>query len=214
MNSHIFSEAMSELDNKYIEEAVNYKKRSRKTVWIIAGAAMAACFCVVIIAAIFEAGGVLENSGNRPNTAIANDGLFEFVELEVKSGCYYLNGDKNTELWFEATPDYLILKGTDIDKAIMDIVTAYYEANSYPYTDEDIKRQFEEDKMLYCGEKIYAVQYVDFEKFPYVIHVSRDNSEKTRDELIEHQHHDAVWPYNDKTGTISTGMFGDFILVE
>ena len=29
MNAKKFSDAMSELDNKYIDEALNYKKRSR-----------------------------------------------------------------------------------------------------------------------------------------------------------------------------------------
>lgn len=214
MNSTIFNEAMSELNSKYINEALNYKKRPGKAVWIIAAAAAAACFCVFIIAAVFEAGGLPENSGNRPNTAIANDFEGEFVELEVKSGTYYLNGDKNAKLWFEATPDYLILKGTDVDKAIMDVVTEYYEGNSYPYTDEDINRQFEEDKMLYCGEKIYVVQYVGFENYPYWLLVSRDNSEKDRSELKEKTSGAAAWLYNDKTNTIKTGMFGDFILVE
>lgn len=214
MNSTIFTEAMSELGSKYIEEAVNYKKRSKKTVWVIAGAAMAACFCVVIIAAVLEAGGLPVNSGNRPNTAIANDNRFEFVELEVKSGTYYLNGDTNAELWIEATPDYLILNGTDVDKSIMEITKKNFEEASYSYTDEDINAQFETDKMLYAAEKIYAVQYVGFEEYPYMIHVSRDNSEKDRSELIEHGHRDAVWPYNDKTGTIHTGLLGDFILVE
>ncbi len=46
MNSKKFSEAMSELDNKYVDEAINYKKKAKKPNWIKWGA-MAACLCFV-----------------------------------------------------------------------------------------------------------------------------------------------------------------------
>lgn len=49
MNSKKFSEAMSELDNKYVDEAINYKKKAKKPGWIKWGA-MAACLCLVICA--------------------------------------------------------------------------------------------------------------------------------------------------------------------
>lgn len=51
MNAKKFSEAMSELDSKYIEEALNYKKKAQKPVWIKWGA-MAACLCLIAAAAI------------------------------------------------------------------------------------------------------------------------------------------------------------------
>ena len=51
MNSIKFSEAMSELDNRYIDEAVNYKKKAKNTVWIKWGA-VAACLCFMIIGTI------------------------------------------------------------------------------------------------------------------------------------------------------------------
>ena len=47
MNSKKFSEAMSELDSKYIDEALNYKKKARKPGWIKWGA-VAACLCLII----------------------------------------------------------------------------------------------------------------------------------------------------------------------
>ncbi len=46
MNSKIFSEAMGELDNKYVDEALNYK-RTKKPVGVKLGA-IAACLAVVI----------------------------------------------------------------------------------------------------------------------------------------------------------------------
>ena len=33
MNAKRFSDAMSELDTKYVDEAVNYKKKSKKPIW-------------------------------------------------------------------------------------------------------------------------------------------------------------------------------------
>lgn len=65
MNSKKFSEAMSELDTRYVDEAIGYKKKRtyKKTVWVKLGA-MAACLCLVIV------GGVMftQNSGNNvPN---------------------------------------------------------------------------------------------------------------------------------------------------
>ena len=49
MNSKKFSEAMGELDNKYVDEAINYKKKAKKPGWIKWGA-MAACLCFVVCA--------------------------------------------------------------------------------------------------------------------------------------------------------------------
>ena len=48
MNAKKFSDAMSELDSKYIDEAINYKKKSQKPRWIKWGA-VAACVAVAIL---------------------------------------------------------------------------------------------------------------------------------------------------------------------
>ena len=34
MNSKKFSEAMSELDTKYVDEAISYKKKTKKPIWV------------------------------------------------------------------------------------------------------------------------------------------------------------------------------------
>lgn len=47
MNAKKFSDAMNELDTKYIEEALKYKKKVQKTVWIKWGS-MAACLLIII----------------------------------------------------------------------------------------------------------------------------------------------------------------------
>ena len=51
MNAKKFSDAMSELDTKYIDETLNYKKKEKKNGWIKWGA-MAACLCLMVVAAI------------------------------------------------------------------------------------------------------------------------------------------------------------------
>ena len=51
MNAKKFSDAMSELDSKYIDEAINYKKKAKKPRWIKWGA-MAACLCLIVVAII------------------------------------------------------------------------------------------------------------------------------------------------------------------
>ena len=37
MNAKKFSDAMSELDTKYVDEALNYKKKAKKPGWVISG---------------------------------------------------------------------------------------------------------------------------------------------------------------------------------
>lgn len=51
MNAKKLSDAMSELDTKYIDEALNYKKKAKRPGWIKWGT-MAACLCLVLGLAI------------------------------------------------------------------------------------------------------------------------------------------------------------------
>ena len=54
MNAKKFSDAMGELDSKYLEEALHFKKRAKKPAWLKWGA-MAACFCLVAVAGVIFA---------------------------------------------------------------------------------------------------------------------------------------------------------------
>ena len=168
---------------------------------------------IIIAAALGIGGGVTAVLLNRSNTAAADPLEGEFVDLELKSGTYYLNGDKNADLWVEANSEYLILKGTDVDKSLMDDAIKAYEEDSAIPTEEGLNWTFEESKKLYCYEKVYVAQYVDMPQYPYWIHVSRDNSVTDRSELKE-KSNTAVFPYDDKTNTIKLGALGEFILVE
>lgn len=46
MNSKKFSEAMNELDSKYVNEAIQYKSAQKKLIWMKWGAT-AACVCLM-----------------------------------------------------------------------------------------------------------------------------------------------------------------------
>lgn len=48
MNAKKFSDAMSELDTKYVDEALNYKKKAKKPAWLKWGV-MAACLCLIVV---------------------------------------------------------------------------------------------------------------------------------------------------------------------
>ena len=52
MNAKKFSDAMSELDNKYIDEALNYKKKVKKPIWIKWGAMVASLLLVFTLSLI------------------------------------------------------------------------------------------------------------------------------------------------------------------
>lgn len=57
MNAKKFSDAMSDLDMKYVDEAINYKKKDRKSIWVKLGM-VAACFVVIAVlgVGVFQSG--------------------------------------------------------------------------------------------------------------------------------------------------------------
>lgn len=65
MNTKKFSDAMSELDTKYIDEALNYKKKVKKPAWVKWGA-MAACLAVVLFTAVSVLPNYLNQQGTTP----------------------------------------------------------------------------------------------------------------------------------------------------
>lgn len=82
MNSKKFSEAMNELDSKYVDEALNYKKKAKEPSWIKWGV-MAACLCLVICVATIPR---LLNSFNAPVSGdlapmvYVNDKLYQIAD--------------------------------------------------------------------------------------------------------------------------------------
>lgn len=145
---------------------------------------------------------------NRINCSLGNFILFKHdvsTDVELKSGKYYLNGDKNSDLWVVVTPDFLQLQGKDVDSFLMD------EARKSGVSDEAIDRYFEEIKALYCAEKIYLLQDFLPEKSQYSIKVSRDNKHTDIESLKKNG---ACFIFNSAKNSISLGSFGDFIPVK
>ena len=79
MNAKKFSDAMSELDTKYVDEALNYKKKAgkkkKKQNWTKWGA-MAACLCLVIVGA-FALPRFIGN--DTPDTPPAEENAYGFT---------------------------------------------------------------------------------------------------------------------------------------
>ena len=77
MNAKKFSDAMSELDTKYVDEALNYKKKVKKPRWIKWGAMAAACLCL-IAAGVFALPHFIGN--NQPTTSpITEENAYGFA---------------------------------------------------------------------------------------------------------------------------------------
>ena len=84
MNAEKFSDAMSELDTKYVDEALNYKKKMKKPVWIKWGV-MAACLCLIICVATIPR---LLNGSNPPVSGdlapmvYVNNKLYQYADSQ------------------------------------------------------------------------------------------------------------------------------------
>jgi hypothetical protein len=79
MNSKKFSEAMGELDSKYVDEAINYKKKAKKPSWVKWGA-IAACICIVAVATfVFP-----QISNNNIDTPVQVYTLSQPAQMEVR----------------------------------------------------------------------------------------------------------------------------------
>ena len=96
MNSKKFSEAMSELGSKYVDEAVNYKKKVKKPVWVKWGAA-AACLAAVIAIGMFipwqtaeptppnQTGEVMAETSNLNIYCLSERNIIEAKSVEVSN---------------------------------------------------------------------------------------------------------------------------------
>ncbi len=161
---------------------------------------------IILAAVLGVGGGVAAIIISRADIASAD----EEIVHEPKAGKYYLNGDKNSDLWITVNPDFLQLCGNDIDKTLMDAARKDY-AEFEDVTEESIQQYFNELKALYCAEKVYVVKTFLPEKSEDLIKVSRDNKHTDRESL---EKSDAAFRYNYEKNSIRLGLLGDFILVE
>lgn len=106
MNSKKFSDAMSELDTKYVDKALNYKKKSKKPNRGKCGA-VAACLCLV--AAAISISHILNSTQDDTTTnVIATKMAFEAKVLEVQNGALIVEP-------IEGTPERELTESIAID---------------------------------------------------------------------------------------------------
>ena len=94
MNAKKFSDAMSELDTKYVDEALNYKKKAKKPIWVKWGA-IAACFAVIAVLGV----GVFQSGlfGNKTDIATLENGTeIVFVKSEMTASSIDIDGAVTT----------------------------------------------------------------------------------------------------------------------
>jgi len=82
MNSTLFSDAMSELNDKYITEAELYKS-SKKTSRIITWSAVAACICIMITSTIIVSTHAKSSVTGADSSGAAGDGVLESDILSI-----------------------------------------------------------------------------------------------------------------------------------
>ncbi|MBE7726352.1 MAG: hypothetical protein E7244_18680 [Enterocloster citroniae] len=117
MNSKKFSEAMGELDSKYVDEAINYKKKAKKPSWVKWGA-MAACLCLIAVAVIIVPSMLnpQESEDGGGGTIVGGDQIILqaapvlFAEQSVIDAIKQDMADQDIENWAEVENATLDLK--------------------------------------------------------------------------------------------------------
>lgn len=189
-------EALSNVDERHIPSSKG-KRLAKKLAMGLAAAAAAV---------LALGGGIVMLTLDRSDIDITDDPeIYEYTEeyptdVEVTCGKYYFNGDINSGLWVEVNPDFLTLKGDDIETALREAAGG-----------SDIN--YNNMRLLYCAEKDYVIRNFKPDKSEYIIKISR-TGERMDDESIKNDGGSAALLYKKAQNSIRLGAFGDFILVE
>ena len=99
MNAKKFSDAMSELDNKYIDEALNYKKKAKKPFWIKWGV-IAACLCLIVPLTAFAIDTIQYNAAVDYLTSlgIPVEDLGDYSHKEIKEAAKTIDAGESSPL--------------------------------------------------------------------------------------------------------------------
>lgn len=157
----------------------------------------------IIIAAVIVIGGGIAALLINPPPDMSDD--ISNAEFEIVTGNYYLDGDKNSDMYFELTDDYLALR---LENNSYDVIDNFYvkyieEKMARPLTDEEFKREVGE-LYGYCEENPYKL-FVMGNVCTIMINPNVDeNGEITGG---------TGFSYNGKD-TIKCAPFGEFILAE
>ena len=99
MNAKKFSDAMSELDNKYIDEALNYKKKGKKLFWIKWGV-IAACLCLIVPLTAFAIDTIQYNAAvdYLNSLGIPVEDLSDYSRKEIKEAAKTIDAGESSSL--------------------------------------------------------------------------------------------------------------------
>lgn len=99
MNAKKFSDAMSELDTKYVDEALNYKKKAKKPIWVKWGA-IAACLCLMIPLTAFAVDIIQYNAAvdYLNSLGIAVEDLNDYSHKEIKEAAKTIDAGESNPL--------------------------------------------------------------------------------------------------------------------
>ncbi len=99
MNTKKFSDAMSELDTKYVDEALSYKKKAKKPIWVKWGA-IAACLCLMIPLTAFAIDIIQYNAAvdYLNSLGIAVEDLSDYSHKEIKEAVKTIDAGESSPL--------------------------------------------------------------------------------------------------------------------
>ena len=99
MRRYWFSDAMSELDTKYVDEALNYKKKAKKPIWVKWGA-IAACLCLMIPLTAFAVDIIQYNAAvdYLNSLGIAVEDLSDYSHKEIKEAAKTIDAGESNPL--------------------------------------------------------------------------------------------------------------------
>ena len=99
MNTKKFSDAMSELDTKYVDEALSYKKKDKMPIWVKWGA-IAACLCLMMPLTAFAIDIIQYNAAvdYLNSLGIAVEDLSDYSHKEIKEAVKKIDAGESSPL--------------------------------------------------------------------------------------------------------------------
>ena len=99
MNAKKFSDAMSELDTKYIDEALSYKKKAKMSIWVKWGA-IAACLCLMMPLTAFAIDIIQYNAAvdYLNSLGIAVEDLSDYSHKEIKEAVKTIDAGESSQI--------------------------------------------------------------------------------------------------------------------
>ena len=99
MNTKKFSDAMSELDTKYVDEALSYKKKDKMPIWVKWGA-IAACLCLMMPLTAFAIDIIRYNAAvdYLNSLGIAVEDLSDYSHKEIKEAVKTIDAGESSPL--------------------------------------------------------------------------------------------------------------------